>query len=109
MKKILAVIAVLFLASCSGVPSMSQQEKMVLGCDASAQAIDIINDIIASDIVKVNAGQSPALSMGQIDTFETSKNIIVSFCTAPVLDVANGLTAIMVEYITIKLLQSGVK
>lgn len=108
MKKFLALAAILFLASCATMGDMSQREKMALGCDASAQVMDVINDVIAADIVKVNKGEKAALSLDSLTAYEVSKNIIVGYCTASVLDVAKGLPAVMREYSKLKLLEAGV-
>ena len=109
MKKFLTILAMLLLASCAGLPDMSAKEKMILGCDASTQVIDVVNDVIAADIVKVDNGEAAAISLDQLTSYEISKNIIVSYCVAPVLDITAGLPAVMREYAKLKLLEAGVQ
>tara|TARA_R110000782_G_C14819205_1_gene413782 strand:- start:7417 stop:7746 length:330 start_codon:yes stop_codon:yes gene_type:complete len=108
VKKFITLAAILFLASCAGLPDMAPREKMALGCDASAQVMDVINDVIAADIVKVNKGEDAVISLDSLTAYEVSKNIIVGYCTAAVLDVAKGLPAVMREYSKLKLLEAGV-
>lgn len=98
---------IMALTACAALTNMSGPEKMALGCDAASQVIEGVNDIIMIDIVKVNNGEEPVLSLADLDKFEISKDIVVSYCTADNVNVAEGLPAVLREYSKMRLLKTG--